>query len=73
MNAPTAIPASQEERYKRVAREVEARLGPDVAATYMHTRNFGLGGLTPTELVATEKGALQVLAEISAQADGGPL
>jgi hypothetical protein len=73
MNIPMAIPASYGERYKLVTREVEAQLGPDVAATYLHTRNFSLGGLTPNELVTTEKGALQVLAEISAQANGGPL
>ena len=73
MNVPTAIRASQDDRYRLVAREVEAQLGSDVAATYMTTRNFSLGGLTPTELVATEKGSLQVLAEISAQANGGPL
>ena len=61
------------ERYRLAAREVEIRLGPEVAAAYMQTRNFALGGHSPAELVATEEGTRQVLAEISACADGGPL
>jgi hypothetical protein len=39
----------------------------------MQTKNFALGGLTPMQLVATEQGTRQVLAEISAHADDGPL
>lgn len=73
MDAPATVPATPEERYALVALEVEAQLGPEVAATYMQTRNFALGGLMPTELVATEEGTRQVLAEISAHAGGGPL
>lgn len=66
----TGTPAEQ--RYWLVAREVEARLGLEVAATYMHTKNFALGGLTPAQLVATEEGTQLVLTEVSAQADCGP-
>jgi len=62
-----------EQRFRFVAREVEARLGREVAATYMHTKNFGLGGLTPAHLVATEEGTRQILAELSAHAESGPL
>lgn len=64
--------ATGELRYTLVVREVEARLGREVAATYMRTKNFALGGRTPYELVATEEGTRQVLAEISAHAGGGP-
>lgn len=67
------LPKTVRERRTLVQREVEARLGPEVAATYMQTKNFALGGLTPSELVATRQGTSQVLAEISAHADGGPL
>jgi len=73
MDVSATLPATPEERYELVAREVEAQLGSKVAGTYMHTRNFSLGGLMPAELVATEEGTRQVLTEISAQADGGPL
>jgi hypothetical protein len=67
------LPKTVKERHALVQREVEALLGPGVAATYMQTKNYALGGLTPTELVATEQGTSQVLAEISAHAGGGPL
>lgn len=67
------IPGTAKLRYRLVAREVEARLGPAVAALYMQTRNFGLGGRTPAELVSTVLGTRQILSEISAQAEGGPL
>lgn len=39
-----AIPTTSAERIALVVREVETRLGPAVAATYMQTRNFALGG-----------------------------
>lgn len=67
------LPKTVRERRKLVKREIEARLGPEVAATFMQTKNFALGGLTPNELVATEHGISQVLAEISAHAGEGPL
>jgi hypothetical protein len=72
-HALPAIPATPEERYQLVVSEVEAHLGREVAATYMQTRNFALGGLVPAELVATDVGTRQVLAEVSIHAAGGPL
>ncbi len=68
-----ALPRTARARRALVRREVELRLGTAVATTYMQTKNFALGGLTPMELVATEQGTRQVLAEISAHADDGPL
>lgn len=68
-----ALPRTARARCALVQREVELRLGPAVATTYMQTKNFALGGLTPMELVATEQGTRQVLAEISAHAGEGPL
>ena len=73
MDTPATIPTTPEERNELVAREVEALLGPEVAVTYMWTRNFALGGLMPIDLLTTEEGMRQVLAEISAHAEGGPL
>lgn len=70
---PDIAGTSAEQRYRFVVREVEARLGREVVASYVHTKNFGLGGLAPAQLVATEEGTRPVLAEISAQADGVPL
>jgi len=68
-----AIPGTPEQRYELVMREVKAQLGNDIAVNYMQTRNFALGGRSPAELVATESGTRQVLSEISAHAEGGPL
>jgi uncharacterized protein (DUF2384 family) len=45
----------------------------DAARKYMHTRNFALGGSTPTELIKTAEGERLVLNELQAQAEGGPL
>lgn len=45
----------------------------DAARAYMHTKNFALGGATPTELVKTSDGERIVLNELQAQAEGGPL
>ena len=45
----------------------------DAARTYMHTRNFALGGATPAELLKTSDGKRIVLNELHAQAEGGPL
>lgn len=73
MDDPATIPTTLGERYRLVACEVVVQIGPEVAATYMQTRNFALGGLVPTQLLATEEGTRQVLAEISAHADGGAL
>lgn len=73
MDTPANIPATPEERYALVAHEIEVHLGPETAATYMRTRNFALGGLMPTDLLATEEGTRQVLAEISTHIEGGPL
>lgn len=67
------VPLSPEQRYELVVREVEGLLGSEVAATYMLTRNFALGGRTPAELVATDEGTRRVLSEISAQSAGGPV
>jgi uncharacterized protein (DUF2384 family) len=40
---------------------------------YLRTPNFALGGGTPLELLTTAKGEQLVLAELQAQADGGPV
>ena len=45
----------------------------DAARAYMHTKNFALGGATPTELVKTSDGERIVLNELQAQDEGGPL
>jgi uncharacterized protein (DUF2384 family) len=47
--------------------------GFDAARKYMHTRNFALGGATPTELLKTAEGERLVLNELQAQAEGAPL
>jgi hypothetical protein len=73
MDAPATIPTTQGDRFRLVECEVEARLGSEVAATYMQTKNLALVGLMPTELFATEEGTLKVLAEIPAHEAGGPL
>ena len=73
MEKPASIPTKPEERYALVAREIEVQLGPETAAMYMRTRNFALRGLMPSELLTTEEGMRQVLAEMSAHVEGGPL
>ena len=73
LKTPASIPTTPDERYALVAREIEVQLGPETAATYMRTRNFALGGLMPSELLTTEEGMRQILAEISAHVEGGPL
>jgi len=73
MQTPANIPKTPDERCALVAREIEVQLGLEKAATYMRTRNFALGGLMPSELLTTEEGMRQVLAEISAHVEGGPL
>lgn len=40
---------------------------------YLRTPNFALGGATPMELLKTAEGEQLVLAELQAQADGGPV
>jgi putative toxin-antitoxin system antitoxin component (TIGR02293 family) len=40
---------------------------------YLRTPNFALGGVTPLELLKTAEGEQLVLAELQAQADGGPV
>ena len=40
---------------------------------YLRTPNFALGGATPLELLKTAEGEQLVLAELQAQADGGPV
>jgi putative toxin-antitoxin system antitoxin component (TIGR02293 family) len=40
---------------------------------YLRTPNFALGGTTPLELLKTGEGEQLVLAELQAQADGGPV
>jgi RES domain-containing protein len=45
----------------------------DAARTYMHTRNFALGGARPAELLRTSDGDRIVLNELHAQAEGAPL
>lgn len=45
----------------------------DAARQYLRTPNFALGGAVPRELLRTAEGEQIVLAEIQAQADGGPV
>ncbi len=45
----------------------------DAARSYMHTRNFALGGATPADLIKTSDGERIVLNELHTQAEGGPL
>ena len=73
LDSHQTIPSTSGQRYELVEREVAALLGREVAATYMQTRNFALGGLMPAVLVATEEGTRKVLSELSAHGAGGPL
>jgi putative toxin-antitoxin system antitoxin component (TIGR02293 family) len=45
----------------------------DAARQYLRTPNFALGGAAPRELLRTAEGEQIVLAEIQAQAQGGPV
>jgi putative toxin-antitoxin system antitoxin component (TIGR02293 family) len=45
----------------------------DAARQYLRTPNFALGGAAPRELLRTAEGEQIVLAEIQAQAEGGPV
>jgi putative toxin-antitoxin system antitoxin component (TIGR02293 family) len=71
------LDAAAGERALRAARAVMTAatvLGSwDAARSYMHTRNFALGGATPAELLKTADGERIVLNELHAQAEGAPL
>jgi uncharacterized protein (DUF2384 family) len=45
----------------------------DAARQYLRTPNFALAGAAPRELLRTAEGEQIVLAEIQAQAEGGPV
>ena len=45
----------------------------DAARQYLRTPNFALGGAAPRDLLRTAEGEQIVLAEIQAQAEGGPV
>ncbi len=45
----------------------------DTARQYLRTPNFALGGVAPRDLLRTAEGEQIVLAEIQAQAEGGPV
>ena len=45
----------------------------EAARQYLRTPNFALGGAAPRELLGTAEGEQIVLAEIQAQAEGGPV
>jgi putative toxin-antitoxin system antitoxin component (TIGR02293 family) len=45
----------------------------DAARQYLRTPNFALGGVAPRDLLRTAEGEQIVLAEIQAQAEGGPV
>lgn len=47
--------------------------GFEAAKSYMHARNFALGGAKPMNLVKTADGERVVVNELQAHADGGPL
>ncbi len=71
------LDAATSERAMRVARATLTAaqvLGSYGAArSYLHTRNFALGGATPAELLKTADGERIVLNELHAQAEGAPL
>ena len=45
----------------------------DAARDYLRTPNFALGGAVPRDLLKTAEGEKLVLAELHAQAEGGPI
>ncbi len=45
----------------------------DAGRQYLRTPNFALGGAAPRELLRTAEGEQIVLAEVQAQAEGGPV
>jgi len=45
----------------------------EAARQYLRTPNFALGGVAPRDLLRTSEGEQIVLAEIQAQAEGGPV
>jgi putative toxin-antitoxin system antitoxin component (TIGR02293 family) len=71
------LPSGQSEQALRLSRiaVMAAELMGSAAAgrRYLRTPNFALGGATPIELLRTAEGEQLVLAELQAQADGGPV
>lgn len=58
-------------RVLTMAREIFA--SADEAREYLRTPNFALGGAVPRDLLKTAEGEQLVLAELHAQAEGGPV
>jgi len=72
----TLNPAQSEQalRLARVATQAAELFGSaDAGRKYLRTPNFALGGATPLELLRTGQGEQLVLAELQAQAAGGPV
>jgi len=71
------LSSSQSEQALRLSRiavmAAELMGSAEAGRRYLRTHNFALGGATPLELLRTAEGEQLVLAELQAQADGGPV
>jgi uncharacterized protein (DUF2384 family) len=71
------LSSSQSEQALRLSRiavmAAELMGSAEEGRRYLRTRNFALGGATPLDLLRTAEGEQLVLAELQAQADGGPV
>jgi uncharacterized protein (DUF2384 family) len=71
------LPANQGEIALRIGRVLamaaDALESLDAARMYLRTANFALGGAVPRDLLKTAEGEQLVLAELQAQAAGGPV
>jgi putative toxin-antitoxin system antitoxin component (TIGR02293 family) len=71
------LPANQGEIALRIGRVLamaaDALESLDAARKYLRTPNFALGGAVPRDLLKTAEGEQLVLAELQAQAAGGPV
>ena len=71
------LSSSQSEQALRLGRvavmAAELMGSAEEGRRYLRTPNFALGGATPLELLKTAEGEQLVLAELQAQADGGPV
>jgi len=72
-----SLPANEGEIALRIGRALtiagEALGSLEAARNYLRTPNFALGGAAPRDLLKTAEGEQVVLAEIQAQAEGGPV
>ena len=70
----SSIQSEQALRLGRVAVMAAELMGSaEAGRRYLRTPNFALGSATPLELLETAEGEQLVLAELQAQADGGPV